>query len=292
LFKVTIQLRHEFFGLSILLLALGLLIGLGQSNIILSLLRLICSVIVVLVLPGYNLQSLAFPHAGDLEPHERLALSLGISIATLPPMVLFLEGRSSHALTLENILLLQNLLVMGTALASWVRRRGIPVEERFLLRAASSPRAWWHRQPWGNRILYILLLLSLSVAFVSAALNFFIRGPSYFFTEFYVLSDQGRAQEYTSEAAAGDPISFILGVVNREGATQEYRVEVRSGGEILNTSELFSVPDGERHEMALSFALSRIGSSVEVDFLLYQGTNERPYRSLRLWIAVTDPNAP
>ncbi|MEM0267096.1 MAG: DUF1616 domain-containing protein [Thermofilum sp.] len=54
-------------------------------------LRYVLGSIAVLFLPGYSLVEALYPKAGDLEPLERLALSIGLSLALVPLVGLVLN---------------------------------------------------------------------------------------------------------------------------------------------------------------------------------------------------------
>jgi uncharacterized membrane protein len=69
--------------LGLVLITLGLIWG-SESNMALRALRYVAGSIYVLFLPGYSTVEALYPSERDLSPLERLALSIGLSLAVVP----------------------------------------------------------------------------------------------------------------------------------------------------------------------------------------------------------------
>jgi len=68
-----------------LLLAIFIFAGLT------SIMRTVLGIIFIAIFPGYALQAALFPGRRDLKDVERTALSLALSVATVPILILFLN---------------------------------------------------------------------------------------------------------------------------------------------------------------------------------------------------------
>lgn len=236
-------------------------------------------------LPGYALLAALFPRRDDLRGAERTALSFGLSVAIVPLVGLFLNytpwgGRLGPVLVVLAAFILACCAVAHhrrSRLSSWRRFR--PRFEVGLLR----PRNWG----WLSALLAVGLVLSSGAAV--AALGYAIAVPraSEPFTEFYILGPGGSAEGYPREVSAGEPIPVTIGVVNHEGSAVAYRIERvgETGAEHIASPQL---GDGETWEQGHTFSLGEPGEERQVTFLLYREADQTPYRSLHLWVSVTE----
>ena len=118
----------------------------------------------ILLLPGYVLVAALYPHKGDLDPIERVALSFGLSIAIVPLIGLALNY-SPWGIRLNPILAFVSLfIVMGAGVAVY-RRRAVPTEEAFAINV-SLPR--WS-QVGLVRTAAVLIVVLCSVGFGAPA---------------------------------------------------------------------------------------------------------------------------
>jgi len=106
------------------------------------------------------------------------------------------------------------------------------------------------------------------------------------FTEFYVLSLEGKADGYPGEVRMGEAASVILGIVNQEHEEVDYRVEIAING--VQDTEIGPVPlaHKEKWEQVVTFIPRYIGDNQKVEFGLYRNGGVEPYRKLDLWIDV------
>ncbi|MBI4302910.1 MAG: DUF1616 domain-containing protein, partial [Chloroflexi bacterium] len=114
-------------------------------------LRTVLGIVFVIVFPGYSLVSATFPRKGDLSGVERLALTLGLSIAIVS-LIGLIYNYAPWGITLNPMLYSLfgfNLLVSAIA---WYRRRRLPPAERFCIEF--SPRLPLHSDGTGfSRVL-------------------------------------------------------------------------------------------------------------------------------------------
>jgi uncharacterized membrane protein len=93
-------------------------------------LRIVLGIPFVLFFPGYTLISTLFPHRESLEGVERLALSIGLSLAVVPLFGLALNY-TPLGIRLYPILLSLFLFTILMSITSFYRRKSLPAEERF-----------------------------------------------------------------------------------------------------------------------------------------------------------------
>jgi uncharacterized membrane protein len=288
--------KNEFAVIAILgllllaLVVLGAVLGAQGIQALpapLALLRLFLGLAFVLFVPGYALQVALFPRPDALEGPERLALSLGLSVAVVPPLALLLDALP-WGIRLWPIVVTEGLVIaVCSAVALW-RRARLPVQYQARLRLEVDVRGWWAEQDRTGRILYGVLAFALLLAIGSALTIVVLPKPGQHFTEFYVLGSEGLAENYPRQVAAGEPISLTASIANREGTAAEYLIEVRDDDQLLDAVGPVLLQDGEVWESSVSYALSQAGDDQKVEFLLYRDGGSEPYRSLRLWIDVVE----
>jgi uncharacterized membrane protein len=251
----------------------------------LSIARIVLSLICLLFSPGYVVLAVLLPGRYELENAGRVALSFGISVATLV-LIGFILNYSPWGMRLEAILVgVFGFVVIFCTVAFW-RRSRLASDAQFQIDLPFDMSDWGTT---GKPGLFLLLLLALAAAgtlgaVVYAMTQFKIEKS---FTEFYVLGSGGVAQGYPREVAEGEPITLIIGIVNHEHGDVQYHVE---RGEDVGVEHIASPYLGheEMWEQPYTFTLTEPGENRKVTFLLYKGDDEEPYRSLHLWITVKE----
>src|SRR3990170_4528829 len=81
-------------------------------------LRIILGLPFVLFLPGYALMAALFPRKDDVDAIERIAISLGLSIAVVPLIGLALNY-SPWGVRFDPVLVASALFIVSTAAAAW-----------------------------------------------------------------------------------------------------------------------------------------------------------------------------
>jgi uncharacterized membrane protein len=269
------------------LAALGITMALLLGTIAVaphSPLRIVVGLPFVLFLPGYALIAALYPRRDDLDGVERLALSLGLSLAVVPLIGLVLNY-TPWGIRLVPILVGLSVFTGGCAVAAWRRRARISPAERFpadvrpVLQAARA-------LPWGTIALSAVIVGGLlALGFKTGVLGGTRVGEA--FTEFYVLGPQGKAEGYPTRLFLGDTAHVILGVINHEGHPARYRVEIRAGADVLGRIGPLALADGQKWEQPVQFTPKHPGPRVKVEFLLWIDGRPTPYRNLHLWVRVT-----
>jgi uncharacterized membrane protein len=245
--------------------------------------RIVLGLPFVLFFPGYVLIAALYPRHSDLEGVERVALSLGLSLAVVPLIGLVLNY-TPWGIRLTPILVSLALFIAVCSAAAVRQRMRHSAEERFagdirpLLQAVRS-------LPWFS----LALAAGVIGVLLFAGFRFGVLGGSRVgetFTEFYVLGPGGRADGYPRRLLVGEPGQVIVGVINHEGHTARYRVEVQAGVDRLASEGTFALTDGEKREDRVAIVLRRPAKQVKVEFVLFLEGAAGPYRKLHLWVDV------
>lgn len=101
--------------------------------------------------------------------------------------------------------------------------------------------------------------------------------PSESFSEFYLLGKGGRAADYPSQTAAGQPVSVIVGIVNHEGRPSDYSVQIRENDAIIKSITVGKLTDGQKWEQPVEFSLNQAGEGRRVNFYLYKDNGAVPH---------------
>ncbi len=283
------SIRNEFIPILIVALILIVLIAAGVEGLPASLrmLRLVLGLGFVLVAPGYALQAALFPRRDELGGVERLALSFGLSIAVIPPIILLLD-MLPWGIRVWPIVLSETLFITFCSALALHRRGRLPYLDRVSLELKIDLRAWWATQDRTQRwLLGTLGLALMGIAIATTAIVWAPR-PDERLTEFYILGSKGLAETYPRQAVAGQPVSVIMGIANHEGAAAEYRVEIHSGGDLIGQVGPIDLEAGESEERTLTFVPRQTGTDVKVEFWLFRDSGLQPYRALHLWLDVTE----
>jgi len=264
-------------GLSLLLVATVYVLPLPT-------LRILLGGPFVLFFPGYTMVAALFPHRDDLEGLERLGLSLGLSIAVLPLMGLVLNY-TPIGITLLSTLFFATAFIAGCTVIAYYRRGQLPLEERYALRLELDVAGW---RSGGLLDRSLTVALGVSIFAALGTFLFVLAKPEVGerFTEFYVLGPYAQAEDYPTRVLAGQPITLIVGVINREHEDVQYRIVREVGGQAEQQLTGIQLAHDEKWEKRLSFALQNPGEGQRMAFLLYREDQEEPYRSLHLWIDV------
>jgi uncharacterized membrane protein len=167
------------------------------------------------------------------------------------------------------------------------RRVRLPSEEHPTIYLEFLLPRWQSLNLLEKALILTLSLLTLAAigAFIYAATRSDVNER---FTEFYILGPEGLAENYPREAVVGRPVTVTVGIANREGIPAGYQVLVANDEHLIGQSGPVHLEPGGTDERPISFAPVVTGDDVEVIFFLYREGVEGPYRSLRLWLKVTE----
>lgn len=139
-----------------------------------------------------------------------------------------------------------------------------------------------------NRFLSIALIIAVLGA--GAALIYTVASPrsGEKFTEFYILNENGRADDYPTQLDMGEEARLILGIINREQDIVAYRVDIRIDGVINGEVGPVLLEPDQKYEQLISLTPEKPGDGQKVEFLLYKQGQTEVSESLRLWINVEE----
>ena len=270
-------------GLSLLLVALVLVVPSAKP------LRIILGLPFVLFFPGYALMAALFPRREDLDSIERIALSLGLSIAVVPLIGLALNY-SPWGIRLDPILAFITLFILLAVAIAAFRRRELEADEAFAIEIDTQLPKWSE-----SRLPDRLLAVGLAAALIALGVTgYFVAtssGSSESFTEFYVLGPGRMAEDYPSVITLGDDADVFVGVTNQEGEDTTYRFEVRIDGDVTDELESVHLVEGATWENRITIVPAHVGPGQKVEFLLYREGDGDPYRNLHLFIDVESAGA-
>lgn len=239
--------------------------------------RVALGLVVVLAAPGYALMSALFPRSDDIDGVERLALTLGLSIAATPHVGLVLNATPWGIRLVPMAVGLTLFTALFTGVAVWRRRRAGP-EQAF---------AW----PWGTPLMRQGSLLAAGVMAVLLgvpALAVALRPPEHA-TEFYVLGSTGQLQSYPTRLEPGEPFTITLGITNHEREALSFRLGIPFDPR-YDQARTSVIEPGDRWQRTLELAAPESQGRTRLEFELYRPDDTEPYRSLHLF--VTMPGQP
>lgn len=274
-----------------------------------DILRIILGLPLVLLFPGYALVAVLFPKKEGLDNIERIALSFGLSIATVSLIGLTLNY-TPPGINLESVLYsVSGFTFIMSLIAIW-RRARLAEEDRFNISSGSKLPGW----SGGVFSKLLSILVAVSILGALGMLSYILASPKAAekFTEFYILKPYS-VSDYPAEfvIAGGEVILVKYGdneilaassgrvipaIVNHEHEAATYLIqvmiddeplEVSSGGEILAYIGPVTLAHEEKWEQEIGFVPQRGGDNQKVDFILYKDGAPCFEEPLHLWIDVT-----
>ena len=257
--------------------------------------RTILGLIMVLFLPGYALIAALFIGKDDLDAIERIALSFGLSIAVVPLLGLGLNY-TPFGIRLVPIIITLSFFTIAMLAIAYIRRGNLPKEEQFSVpfhQMYTSLKQELHTKPESkiDRILTIILVISIIVSVSMLVYVIVTPKQGEKFTEFYILGPDGMADNYPTNLSVGQTGNVIVGVVNHEYETIDYTIKLVLANETLNSLQ-FQLEHNSTWEQDIEFTPEHTGNDLKLNFFLYRNNNfTKSYRSLHLWMDVTDTTA-
>jgi uncharacterized membrane protein len=250
--------------------------------------RIILGLPLVLFLPGYSLIAALFPRKDDLDAIERVALSFGLSIAISPLLGLALNY-TPFGIRLTPILIVLSVFTIALAIGAYVRRNRIREADRFWVDFGaffkSIKDSLKTTDTKIDRVLSVILVIAIILAIFMTVYVTITPKQSEKFTEFYVLDQNGTAEDYPTNLTVGEEGEVIIGVVNHEYANVTYQLEVRLNGELINEKSVDLMHNGT-WKSPFTFRATKAGEDQKLEILLYKDMMKKPYRSLHLWVDV------
>ncbi len=264
---------------------------------------LLVAILLVLFIPGYVLVAALFPDNKEINWIERIALSFGLSIAVVPLLGLLLNF-TPFGIRLVPIVLSIVLFSGGLGVVAYLRRMGLPVEERLSATLVVTKPAWGDY----SRLDKVLAVgLVISVVFSISVLAFVLTTPrpGERFTEFGILGPGATLSDYPTDLNVSEEGTVLIFVANHEFKRVDYTVRVdQVSVEIVfnpdtgtnETAELnrtnmawmnLTLDHDTNATRPYTFQIEAPGL-FQVQFLLFRdGELAQVYRNLHLFVTVT-----
>ena len=249
-----------------------------------SALRFILGVPFLLFAPGYALIAALFPRKKQIDTIERIAYSLGFSVATVALIGLVLNY-TPWGVRLYPVLISIAFFVLAMSVIAWYRWYRLPETERFQV-------TWRVTVPWKaekgiDRTLSITLFAVIIIALGTFLSSILAPGVGEKFTEFYILGAEGKAADYPKDLTLGKADSVTVGLINREQTTARYKVMVTLDGEKIGETEEVTLNHDEKWEQVVTFTPQKTGADLKLEFLLFRDGGAEVYQKpLHLWVTV------
>lgn len=207
----------------------ALLIYLGIEGI----LRIIIGLPIIFFIPGYVVLYALFPTKKikkGIDNVERIALSLGLSIAIVPLIGIILNY-TPWGIKLEPILISLEILIIAVGSIAILRWYHTPPSKRYNLKIdISIPK---HETKF-DKVLTIVLVILMIVAVTFFIYVVLIPKPDEKITAFYLLGPTAEVADYPLDLSIGENASVIIGIENHESRTINYTVEIWLVNQTLN----------------------------------------------------------
>lgn len=248
----------------------------------LKVMRAILGLPYVLFFPGYFLVSALFPGKDDLEGLERLALSLGLSLAIIPLIGLVLNY-TPFGIRLWPVTIFLYVFMLAMTRVAQFRRKRLGPRERFTVDFSS------HLSSLENlKLEDKVLAIGFFVAVIGAGIGGTFLTPSNQgdgFTEFYLLGPEGKMDNYHTHLTVGEVGSVTVGIQNHDHETENYRILMTLENNLIGENSIV-LSQGDQWQENFHFEPTETGENKKLEFLLYLENNPEPYYKLRLWLTV------
>jgi uncharacterized membrane protein len=237
--------------------------------------RLLAGIIYVVFVPGYALQAALLPWRKHLSTLDRIALSLGLSIAIMPILGLLLDGPFGGIFLAQSLAFLTAFTALCSLIAIAIRGRVSQDDED--RETIGSLREWWQAQSAARKVFAVSVPAAIMLGIALAAGLLIMPHPGERLTEFYLIGTNDAAINYPDRVTAGEPFTLRVGVANYEGSPQEYQIEVRANGSPFSSTNPFALEDGQSIQTDLAITLASPGTQTIDLYLLRAG---QPVRRL------------
>jgi len=269
---------------------------------------------VVLFIPGYCLIAALFPKNDDIGLSERIALSIGLSIAIIPLIGLGLNF-TPWGIRLDSVVITVTVFTWVLILIAHYRRASLPFEERFNIPFSEIGKTIHEGffPPDSDRVDRLLSVILVLVSLVAIATTIYvIASPkeSEHFSEFFILGENTMAADYPDQIITGQNYPMFIGVGNHEYRNMTYTIETWTSltefDNVTNSTTIMAMDPINQSSLTLAhnetmiipytLSLNKTGYN-RIEFLLFKETLPGPdvqgsdrinasYRDLNLKVTV------
>src|SRR2546426_8183104 len=197
------------------------------------------ALLLVLFLPGYTITATVFPRRGEMDWIERIAMSIGLSLAVVPLLGVVLASTPA-GVRIEAVVGSLLLVTLGLCVVAYEQRMVLAPEDRLSLSIeVEGPRVG--DLPAMDRALALGVAAALVLGAGGIAYALANPPPKTGFTEFYMLDRNGGVypSAYPTQLNASQEGTVILGVANHERRDMTYTIRVR----LLEAADGDKAPD-------------------------------------------------
>lgn len=251
-----------------------------------NVLRIVFGLPFVLFLPGYSLVSALWAKKSELDGLERVALSLGLSIAIVPLVGLGLNY-TPWGITLISIVISMYCLILIMVGITWFRRSRLSIEDRFVL----NLDLFYDKMAKLSSTDKLIAFMVAAVLVIGVGLLIYIalNPPREKYTELYILDENGTIDNHPSSLEVNESASVIIVVVCHEQENTDYSTVIKlvpeDGANRTLEEYNFSLVDGEKWSETFNFSVNESGNfKLEVE--LFKEDETVPYRTNHIRIDV------
>jgi len=260
------------------LTTLLVIFALTESN---NFLRTVLGIAFVVFFPGYALQAALFPGQKDLRLIERIVLSFALSIAVVPPLILFLNY-TPWGITLSSVIIILGFYVFLISMFGIYRRSLLPEDECFKI---IVPEIASLKKRFKNNMIFYLVMIGVTLFSLMSFHSFANTSRNDGFSEFYLKSLDNGIENFTKGVKSGSKIEFVLGVRNFEFEDCDYTIKIYVDSRLSATIGPFNLKKGEKREEKVSLSPGTdLTGNAKVECILFKNNDLEPYRSVHLWI--------
>lgn len=275
---MRIKASHILYCINVLTILLILIIVFLPDNV----LRVIIGLPFVLLFPGFTFISALYPRKSSLDRIERLVLSLGLSVAIVPILMLILNF-TPWGIHLNSVLITLTIFVVLSSGFALFGQWRLPEQERpvTVLHMPAFPK-----RSTSEKVLSLILVLAVLGSIGFAVYTVTKPKIQDKYSEFYILGEDNMVESYPTVIRLGSSGSVTMGIINHEQVETTYRVEIITAGSLDNIIESIVLQPEAKYESTVSFKPGKTGSNQQVKFLLYRDNQTDVYLELHLWVDV------
>ena len=211
---------------------------------------------------------------------------MSIAVTTLTGLVL---NYTTWGINLYPVVIAVILLIIAASAIAWYRQMTVPLAEQFSV-AVNISLPKWRQVGTLEKALSVSLVVVVLVALGSLGYAVAMPKTAEKFTEFYILSVEGKVENYPKMVTLGESVELVIGIVNHEYEVTSYRIDIKTNGIESNQITIQPLANEEKWEEVVSFVPQSSSESQRVEFWLYKNDGAKPYfkEPLHLYIDVTD----
>jgi len=252
-------------------------------------LPVLVTLLTIPIIPGYCLVAALFLKKTDLDLSERIALSVGLSLASVSLICGGLVVAFGEILP-DAVVVSASLFSGVLILVTHYRRGKLPPEEQFSMPFSEIGAVF--REvffPAGSsrmrRLFSMVLILGILIAVTSTIYVIVSPREGERYTEFFILNENKSAADYPDQIIPGQNYAMFIGVRNHEYRAMNYTIETwrvrtefnnrANSTEVIMMDPLkqlsFTLPHNETITIPFTFSMDKTGYN-RVEFLLFNGS--------------------